>query len=152
MYNKKPLKEMTIEEKREYDKECRRRHQLKKINGDKINDYDKTQHKPLKEMTIEERRAYNRDKQKIFHEKHKDYKTSPETRLNKQKRMQKKREKEIAEGKRKDLNKSDIPIYERCEGFDELWDTVYMQVLSYWDEIPKSRSKYNIDKPTKIKK
>ena len=41
-----------------------------------------------------------------------------------------------------DIYKSDIPLDERCEGFDELWEYIYKQVLSYWDHIPKYKTKY----------
>lgn len=143
---------MTKEERREYDRECRKRFFMRKYNGVEKQKYERIAKKPIKEMTPEERREYDRERQKRFAENHKGYKTSPESRLRKQKKAYEERQQKVKEGKRRDLNKSDIPIYERCEGFDELWDTVYMQVLSYWDEIPKTRSKYNIDKPTKIKR
>lgn len=151
MYNNKPIKEMTKEEKLEYDRECRRRFKMRRYNGEEKHKYEKIAKKPIKEMTIEERREYNRDRQKRFIEQHQGYRTNPETRLRKQKKAFERRQQEIREGKRKDLTKNDIPIYERCEGFDELWNMVYMQVKNYWDSIPDSRSKNNIDKPSKNK-
>lgn len=35
-----------------------------------------------------------------------------------------------------DLSKKSIPKSERCEGFDELWDMIYYQVLETWEWVP----------------
>ena len=35
-----------------------------------------------------------------------------------------------------DLSKRSIPKRERCEGFDELWNMIYYQVLESWDWVP----------------
>lgn len=35
-----------------------------------------------------------------------------------------------------ELYKSSIPLDERCEDFDELWNTIYRDVLKYWNFVP----------------
>lgn len=35
-----------------------------------------------------------------------------------------------------DLGKGDIPREERCEGFDEMWNMIYKQVMEYYEEAP----------------
>jgi len=85
--------------------------------------------KKIKDLTIEEKREYNKLAQRNFIKNH------PEVRLKNKKN-------------KVDLTKADIPKEERCEGFDELWNKIYRQVIAYWDEVPERRSKYNIDNPS----
>lgn len=35
-----------------------------------------------------------------------------------------------------DIGKRSIPYKDRCEGFDELWEMIYYQVLETWDWVP----------------
>lgn len=35
-----------------------------------------------------------------------------------------------------DIGKSSIPKKDRCEGFDNLWNTTFMEVMKYWDVVP----------------
>lgn len=35
-----------------------------------------------------------------------------------------------------DIGKKSIPVKDRCEDFDRLWDLVYYQVLETWDWVP----------------
>lgn len=35
-----------------------------------------------------------------------------------------------------DLGKTDIPMKDRCEGFDDMWNMIFKQVMEYWDWVP----------------
>ena len=35
-----------------------------------------------------------------------------------------------------DIGKSAIPLKDRCEDFDELWNQTFMQVMKYWEFVP----------------
>ena len=38
--------------------------------------------------------------------------------------------------KTNDIGKKSIPLEDRCEGFDELWNQIYNEVLGYWNFVP----------------
>lgn len=35
-----------------------------------------------------------------------------------------------------DIGKKSIPKKDRCEGFDEMWNKVYNEVMLYWNFVP----------------
>ncbi len=38
-----------------------------------------------------------------------------------------------------DIGKKSIPMKDRCEDFDRIWDLIYYQVLESWEWVPVKR-------------
>lgn len=49
-----------------------------------------------------------------------------------------------------DLSKKSIPKKDRCEGFDELWNKTYNEVMNYWNFVPIT-DMHEFDQYQKIK-